>query len=891
MREAMWRRYGRLWGPNVRADVDDEIDFHVQTRADRYVREGMSPADARARAEREFGDMAWAKRECRDIGEERVRQQRRADVRGALLGDVRYALRTLRRSPLFTSVAVVTLALAIGATTTLYSALDTVMLRPLPFADPERLVQIWEDKPGEDFGTHDIPTTVRNYTAWRDRADVLDDIGAFRFASFTLTGGEEAEQATALWMTPSLFRLLGIEPVVGRTFTDSEAQPGADAVIVIAHSLWQRRYGGRADIIGQVAMLDGAPRTIVGVMPPDFGFPYAQMYPNVRRSHVEIYAPFVLERMAPTSRSLGVIARLAPGVNLAQAQKELAKIHTQTGEAIPGTNDGWIVHTTLLARQVAGSVRVELVVLFSAAVLLLLIACANVGNLVLARGLTRHRELALRSALGAGRSRLVRQLLTESLVLAVIGGALGLLLAYLGVRYLVQLVPFTFPRLPEIAIDVRVALFAFVATIGTGLLFGVLPALRAGRTDLRSALQTGGRAMSASRGARSAARLLVAFQVAVAVMLLIGAGLVVRSFAELTSVRPGFHAERLLLGTMTLPAAKYRDAAAQRAAYEEIVARAARAPGVTHAALTGLMPFTDMEDFWGFDLEGAPPAAPGESPIARYYVVTPSYFETVGVPIVAGRALTNDDRSAGVRVAVINEAAAAKFWPGVDPIGKRVTFDDAATWTTIVGVSGNVRYTGFDDDAQAEIYLPLSQAEWPYMLLVVRTARESEAVIPDLRRAVASVDRDVPLSGVTTIETLIGNSLAQRRLNMLLLGGFAALAVLLSAIGLYGVLGETVARRRNEIGVRLALGSSPRAAMRLILSDGLTTIAIGATMGIAGALFGTRLLSRMLFGVSSLDPLTFTLVPVFLVLVALLASYIPARRAMRVDPLTALRAE
>lgn len=800
--------------------------------------------------------------------------------------DLRYALRALRNKPTFAVIALITLALGIGATTAMFSVVNTVILRALPYRDADRLVQVWETE--MDLPDGQVVTSEATFADWRTQSRTFDEIGAFRYRSFALTGSGDAEQIWTAMITPSLLRVLGVNPVVGRWFSEEEGQPGAPPAVLLTHGLWRRRFGGTTAIVGQSINLNGQPYNVIGVMPEQFRFPMPTMYPVQRRTRVDAYVPLPIGAQSSRAvQALAVIGRLAPSATLDHARSEMRTIQNQLAEQYGLENN--TTRLVPLPQQVAGELHRPLLVLFGAVALLLLLACANIANLLLARGAGRQREMAVRAAIGANRGRIIQQLLTESVLLGAIGGLIGLVLAYWGVKLLVAAIPAGFPRVAEISVDARVAFFTLVVSLITGALFGIWPALRASGTDPQEALGESGRGNTETRRARRAADTLVVVQLAMSVVLLIGAGLLIRSFLQLAAVDPGFQSERMITGTIFLPAARYDTQEKQTDLYDALLGRLRGLPGVQAATLTGLVPFSGIEEFNGFRLAERT-YAPGEPvPSARFYVVAPDYFKVMRIPIVRGRSLEEADRAGMPGAVVMNQAAAQKFWPQQDPIGQRIRRGN--TEATVVGIVGDVRFSGLDAWLAPEMYWSYRQALWPVMGLVVRANRDERALAPLLRQAVRELDPNLPLSDVRTMGNMIAESYAQRRLNMLLLAIFSALGLLLSAIGLYGVLAQTVARRSHEIGVRVALGAKPTTVVRLIVGRGLLVTLIGLAAGAALAAPLTALLRSQVFGVSVHDPLTFAVVPTVLALVAFVASYIPAYRATRVDPLVVLRSE
>ncbi|HUQ81711.1 MAG TPA: ABC transporter permease [Gemmatimonadaceae bacterium] len=810
----------------------------------------------------------------------------------SIVHDLRTTLRSLRRSPAFTAAVVITLALGIGANTAIFSVVNGVILRPLPYASPDRLVMIWEENPSMDYGVRYIPTSPGNFTDFRADTNVFSDAGAFRYRSSTVGGEGDAEQLWGAELTPSMFSTLGIRPFVGRAFASDEEGPGKPGTVLLSYGLWQRRFGGNASVIGTTVNVDGAKRTVIGVMPEWFRFPLPSMYPILTKVRAEFWIPHLIDPSNPIrgGRYMGVIARLRDGVSVAQARAALTMTSRQLAERFPNNNAGWSATAIPIAEHVAAPVRPALLILLGAVGLVLLIACANVANLQLARATRRQREVLVRAALGAGRGRIVRQALTESLVLAALGGVAGLVIVVWGTDALRAMLPAGFPRVAEVAVDVRVLMFATVVSLGTGLVFGIVPAMRSSRVDLARALNEGGRRAIGDRRSRRARSALVVAQVALAMVLLVAAGLLTRSVARLLAVNPGFDVSGLLTAGVRPPARDFPSEAARRQAYTAMIERAATLPGVTGVSASSLVPFSELEDFFGVTIEGRPVVKDGQNPEARFYVVVPGYFETLRVPVRQGRSLTRGDDERAPKVAVINRRFAELYFANANPIGRRV-MSGSEEYRTIVGVVENVSYSGLDATPKAEMFVPYTQQNADDMTLILRTAGDPSALAAPLRTAVREAARGVPLAEIATMDALVAASVAQRRLSMTLLGTFAVLALLLASVGIYGVLSYAVAERSREIGIRRALGAQDGQVVGMVVGEGMRLAVVGVVAGVVGALLATRLLRGLLYGVGATDPATFVVVTVLVAGVAFAASYLPARRAARVDPTEALRAE
>ncbi len=809
---------------------------------------------------------------------------------GTFLQDVRYAVRTLLKSPGFAAVAVLALALGIGANTAIFSVVKAVLLSPLPYPEPERLVWVRESNPGADIP--DEPASAPNYNDWRTQVRSFDGLAAYANTALTLTdgGGGEPERIPAVSTSANFFQVVGVAPALGRGFLPEEETAGKNRVVVLSHGLWQRRFGASPQALGQTITLGGNAYTVVGVAPADFKSP-------VRGPKApEMWVPIAFNFNQNVRRSdyLNVIGRLRAGATIGQAQAELAGVAARLEQEYPATNAGWTVTTQPLHERVVGNVRQALWVLMGVVGFLLLIACANVANLLLARAAARRQELAVRSALGAGRGRLVRQLLTESLLLGIAGGGLGLILAAWGVELLVALSPGNIPRLEEAGLDARVLAFTFGVSVLTGVVFGLLPALSASKTDLAESLKEGGsRGPTAGQGARRLRSSLVIAEIAITAVLLACAGLMIRSFNAIQSVDPGFRPERVLTFEFSLPSAKYKDEPQIAAFYEQLTARAAALPGVERAALVDSLPLGGGADVLSFVIEGRPELPPEKVQDAMFSTATPDYFDVLGIGHVRGERLTERHRDGVPDVGVINETMARKFWPDEDPIGKRVNLGDPARapWITVIGVVKDARSSGLDKEPYAQMYLPALQFRQRTMTFVARTSADPATLVPALRRELGALDQDLPLYNVRTMEQVLAESVARRRFQMILIAAFAGVGLLLAAVGIYGVISYTVTQRSHEIGVRMALGARASDILKLVVGQGLGLTLAGVGLGLAGSFALTRVLSSLLYGVTATDPLTFACVSLAMLGVALLACLIPARRATKVDPMVALRYE
>jgi putative ABC transport system permease protein len=797
-----------------------------------------------------------------------------------VLHDIRYALRTLHRHRVFALTAILTLGLGIGANTAIFSAVNGVLLRPLPYPDPDRILTIWGRHPAIGRESASLP----DFLDWR-KARSFSGMAAWANAAFTVTGTGEPEVVSGALVTPNYFRVLGAPIPLGRDFRDDEAR-GAARVVVLSQGYWQRAYGGRSDIVGSRITLGGVPYTIVGAGARGLALP----------AEVDIWAPFQTDTtLGRRNDFLQVIGRLAPGATAETAEVELATIARRLEAEYPASNAGWGVELIGLHERIVGEIRPALLVFLGAVALVLLIACANVANLMLVRVAARERELTIRAALGASRRRLVRQLLTESVLLALAGGVLGLGLAVWGVSALRALDPGTLPRLDAVRLDARALAFALVLSVGTGLLFGVVPAVRARRFDLRGGLAEGGRALSGARSAARTRSALVLAEVALASVLLVGAALLLRSFVGLTRVDPGVSVDGILTARVTLPRSRYDDPARQVAFADALLDRARALPGVASAALGSAAPVDDAVPYWAIALAGVEQPPPDVVQDAVVYRASPEYFHTFGLPLIRGRLFEASDRTDRAPVAIVSQGLAQRYWPGGDPVGSRLTFgdptDSATSWMTVVGVVGDVRQDGAVSPAYPQIYVPFAQLSNRSVVVALRTGRNPLALAAPLKQALAGVDPSLALSQVTTMEQRVASTLARPRVNALLLAGFAATALVLAALGIYGVIAYSVVQRTRELGIRVALGASADAVLGMVMRQGLTPVMIGLAIGLGVAAAGSRVLRSLLYGVTATDLATYGAVAAFLTAVAAAASYVPARRAARSDPVQALRAE
>jgi putative ABC transport system permease protein len=805
-----------------------------------------------------------------------------------LLQNLRYSVRTLRKAPGFTTIAVLTLALGIGANTAVFSVINTVLLKPLPFTRPQELAMVWGAYP--DFGR--TSTSLPDFLDYRAGSSSFAQLSALAFTSSNLDLGRgEPERVSRALTTADLFQTLGVLPAAGRFFVPDEDRGGANSVsaaeqvVVISHDLWQSRFAGSADAIGRTVHLHGSPYTVIGVAPPGFQL----------RSPVDVWTPLNLNaEMHRRGEFLTLIGRLRSGGTLQQAERELKTISERLAEQYPDTNRRIRAEVVSLHEQVIGPVRPALLAFMAAVGLVLLIACANVANLMLTRASTREREIAVRAALGAGYGRIARQLLTESMVLALVGAGLGLFLAHIGVEVLRNVQIELVPRSAEIAIDIRVLGFTVLLALVTGVLFGLVPALQLGRTALSGSLRSGGRGIAGQAGVRRLRAALVLGEVAVALVLLVGAGLLVRSLERMQQVDAGFEPSGVLTARVSLPATQYPEAPQRLAFYDRLLETLSSASGVQSAALGSGLPLGGSASYEAFSVEGRPDDRDVMQD-AQAFTVTRDYFSVLRVPLLQGRVFEDQDHTDAPRVALVNQTLARRYWPDRSPIGQRITFSDpsspAARWLTVVGVVGDTRVTGLTDVPYAQIYQPHTQTGQGTMVVLLRTTGDPTGLAGTVREAIRSLDPGLPIYDLKSMEAYVGESVAQPRISTWLTTTFAGIALLLAAIGIYGVISYSVTQRAAEVGVRIALGARPVDVLRLIITQGMRPAIIGIAVGLAAAWLAARLIRGMLFGISAYDPVTFVVVPVFLAGIALLATYVPARRATRVDPMVALRAE
>ncbi|HEV2915198.1 MAG TPA: ABC transporter permease [Pyrinomonadaceae bacterium] len=817
-----------------------------------------------------------------------------------LLQDLRYGARVLWKKPGFTVLAILTLALGIGANAAMFSVVNAVILRPFPYASPDRLVMVWETQ--QQLGLPYMFASPPNYADWREQNHSFEEMAAFTTRDFFLAQQQQQEEEPArVWgaqVSATLFPLLGVSPALGRAFSPEEDRgDGSGAqVVVISHGLWQKAFGGDPSLVGRNITLDNQSYTVVGVMPQGFKFPPGiALEGNAPTQQAELWTPLAtdLKGSQRSAHYMTVIARLKEGATMESARADLDTIGRRLEQEYQSSNAGWSITLVPFDQQVLGRIRPVLLTLLIAVGFVLLIACVNIANLLLAQGAGRQKEMAVRAALGAGRWRLIRQLLTESFMLALMGGVAGLILATWGIDLLLSLAPGDIPRLEEVGIDARVMGFAFAVTLLTGVLFGLVPAFGASTPNLLRWLKESGQAAGHAPSQRFMQSALVVIEVALSMVLLVGAGLLARSFLRLQGVDPGFQADRAVSMRVTLPRVKYSERVQRAAAFAEMEKRLGTTPGIEAAGFALEAPLAGDQQGTELLIEGQTPPPPGQEQHTSFTFVTPGYFRAMGIPLLGGRAFSERDTPESTQVVIINEALARRYFPTEDPIGKRVFvgFNEEEA-RQIVGVVGAVRYNALSEEANPGVYTPYSQVPWSRtMTLMVRSAAAPSAVLATVREQLRAVERDAPIYDVKTMNEIVGESIARPRFSALVLGIFAGAALVLAAVGLYGVMAYSVTQRTREIGIRMALGAQARDVLRMVVGQGLKLIVTGLLIGVIGALLLTRLMKSLLFGVSAVDPVTFCAVSVLLTVVALLACYIPARRATRVDPMEALRYE
>ena len=880
---------GAIRKPTVEDEVDSELDFHIEMRTRELIAAGMDPARARAEAVARFGDLGHVQHTLRRIGHRRDRRERRTEWLAEAKQDVVYALRQLRRTPTFALLAIVTLGIGIGATTSIFSAVYTMLLRALPYHDPGRIVNVFPVLDGNDESA-----SAARFFNWRRDSRSFEQLAGVSYTNVTLVErGRAPERLGGAQVSSAFFRVLGVRPMLGRVFTDDEEIPGRDQVTVLSHPLWVNRFASDSSVIGRVVQINSRPVTIVGVMPASF---------TLSTASEDLWIPLALDaaqRAEDEKGFLNVFGRLRTGVTIAQATADVKESVRREAEREKRANPRRTARVAPFYDAIVGGLRDRMFILLGAVGLVLLIACGNVANLLLARGAARSREIAVRAAIGAGRGRIVRQLLTESGVLAILGGAVGIGLAVLGMKLIIAMSPEQLPRLHEMRLDWMTVAFAFALAAVSAIIFGIVPALRLAGTDLHATMKEGGRTLAMGGTRDRLRRALVVAEVALSLVLLIGAGLLIRSGIRLQQVHPGFDAERLFTAAMTLPAADYPTPETAVTTFLRIRDVLRGAVGVESSALVFSVPLAGANAQAGVTPEGKSQDPSNQVPVGLH-LATPGIFATMRIPMRSGRDFTDRDVAGSPRVTIVNEQAAKTLWPNQNPIGRRFGLlrdsADAPIWWEVVGVVGDVRERGLQEKPRPEMYLSLAQsppivldALQRTMYIVARTRGQPLAATKAIQRAVAQVDPTLPLFAVNSMDERLSDSRAGARFNTILLTVMGAMGLALAAIGIFGVISYFVSQRAQEIGVRMALGATPSRVLMLVVGQGIRPVVLGVILGLIGAAATTRVLRALLFDVSATDPLTLAGMALGVTVIAVVAALFPARRATRIDPIVALR--
>lgn len=812
--------------------------------------------------------------------------------------DLQFAIRLLLKNPVVTLVAVLTLALGIGANTAIFSVLNAVVLRPLPYAEPDRLVMVWETLAGNDRRS----AAPGNFNDWRDQNRSFSEMAATFYGNFNLTNEGEPERVNGSTITSNLMSTLGVSPQLGRTFHADDDQHQDQRLVILSDGLWRRRFGADGSIVGKNITIDETAYTVVGVMAPNFSYPVKSELWVLGKDRNAVSMSLISQ--FPTNdwaherdaHFISVVARLKPGVTLAQAQSDMAGIASRLERDFPKTNSGLGSNVISLHTQIVGNVKTLLAVLLGAVALVLIIACTNVASLLLARATKRDREFAIRRAVGAGRWRLVRQLLTESVVLSLAGGLAGLALAIWTVNLFIKLSPGDIPRLNEASVDLRLLCFAFAVSFLTGIAFGLWPAWHATGGSLNQSLKEAGSKSSEGKQRRRSRNVLIITELALAQVMLVGAGLLIMSYVRVSQIDPGFRSENVLSAKIAPAASKYPDTRSRIQFYSQVIEKLQTLPGVTSVGMVMNLPLSGASMNRGFTVEGRPEPKPDENISMDYQVVSRDYFSTLNIPLLRGRSFTAADTDNSTRVIVINDAMARRFWPNEDPVGKRMAIGESSkdtSWRTIIGVVGNVRHASLTEEPVPTAFIDYRQdlESWPRMAFVLKTSAEPASLSSAVRTSLVSIDPRQPVYAVEPMDKLLSTDVAPRRFVLLLVGSLAFVALALAAVGIYSIISFSVSERTREIGIRMALGANRGDVLKMVLGQGMTVALVGIVVGLALALTLTRLLTTLLFSVSATDPATFVMVGVVLMAIALLACYLPARRATRVDPLVALKDE
>src|SRR6266849_5407395 len=848
-------------------DFDHELETHLEMLTDENVRRGMAPEDAKRAARIRLGGLTQLKETNREL--------QGLPMIETLLQDTRFAFRMLRKNPGFTAMAVLTLALGIGANTAIFSVVYAVLLKPLPYAESSQLFNVFEVRPQD--GITGTGWSYANFAKLREQNRIFSEMAGSQKHQLTLTGRGESSVVNTSVVTPELFSLFREKPLAGRMFFSEDVKPGAPPAVILSENLWRGSFGADPNIIGSSINLDKRSFTVIGIMPAAFRFP---LVTESERVWIPLVQDPLFGSMIPRRAGhwLQVTGRLKPGVSMTQAQAELDAISARLAKSFPAENDGWAIRMVPLQQMIVGNAKSPLLVLLGAVGLVLLIACANIANLLLTRATSRAREIAVRTTLGAGRTRIVRQLLSETAVLGLLGGATGIGLAYWGVRGLSSLLPPSLPQVNAIRVDGLVLGFALLLSAVASCAFGLAPALFAANSNLQASLREGGGRSGESRNRRRARSLLAAGEIALAMVLLVAAGLLLRSFAKLTSVSPGFDVQHVVKADISLPQFQYATPQQWAAFSDELLARIQAQPGLQESAVAVPRPIADGYVNLGFDIVGNPASAAGASRTANYVAVSPDYFRVMGISLLAGRYFDRHDISSAPRVAVISEAMAWIYFPNQDPLGKRITFGfppDSGAVREIVGIVGDVRDVALGQEPGPMMYVPYAQAPFWGANVVVKSSLSASSVAAAIRQEVRKMDKDLPVTDVAMMPDVLEASVAQPRFRTFLLGLFAAMALVLAATGIFGVISYSVSCRTNEIGIRVALGASRGAILRMVLQETLILTLVGLALGVPSALVATRLMATLLFGVKPTDPLTFAAVAAILTSVTLVACYIP----------------
>ena len=873
----------------VEEDFTQELESHLEMLVEENLRRGMPLEEARRAARVRLGGLTQLR--------ETHRVLHTLPFLDTFYQDVRYALRMLAKAPGFTAVAVLTLALGIGANTAIFSVINSLLLRPLPYQDPDSLVMVWENN-SQHPNPHNT-VSPPNFLDWQSRNTVFSSMTFIFDHRANLTGNGEPEEVIIQDVSTNFFSLLGIAPILGPGFTPENGQPGRDDVVVLSYGLWKERFAGDPAIVGKSILLNGHPQAVVGVAPRNFHWFVKDG--SLTGAKPQMWAPFVFPQTFHDHKQIGrfmtVAARLKPGVSHSQAQTEMTAIASQLAQEYPDSDGHWGVNVVSLRQQISGNLRPALLILLGAVAFVLLIACANVSSLLLARAASREREMAIRTAIGASRWRIARQLLMESLLLALIGGGIGVTLAVWGTNALLAASPRNLLDLSSISIDLRVLVFAAGTTVLAGLLFGFLPSYISAYSRISETLKEGGRGSSSAKRRGLTRNAFVVAQLGLALVLLTGSGLLIRSFVRLSGVDPGFDTAHLLTFKVSIPRSKYSSEKLRLAFFHQLLARVNAVPGARSASMESYPPLTGLGAGTAVHLLSQPPLPRADLPVADVRVVGPGYFETMNIPLRSGRFFSEREMAEEKHVTIVNQAFANKYLHGMNPLGQKAAIymksfaENEIQASEIIGVVGDIRQMGLDVAAEPAVYWPYPELDYSAMTILVRTSNDPLALVSAIRKELHQLDREQPMASVAAMDELLADSLSRSRFTMLLLGIFAAFALVLACVGIYGLIACSVTQRTQELGVRIALGAQRRDVLRLVLAQGTRLMLLGVAIGILAALVLSRVMSTLLFGISATDPLTFLSVAGLLAIVALAACYIPARRAMRVDPMVALRYE